>query len=89
MDEKKLQRIKEKIAYFREIGENQKADQLENKIKKVIAKKNFKENRTKTKAGKILQNIKKKVVKTAEDVGDVVSAGVTAASKEIKEKKNK
>lgn len=89
MDEKKLQRIKEKIAYFREIGENQKADQLENKIKKVIAKKNFKENRTKTKAGKIIQNIKKKVVKTAEDVGDVVGAGVTAASKEIKEKKNK
>lgn len=89
MDEKKLQRIKEKIAYFRKIGENQKADQLENKIKKAIAKKDFKENRTKTKAGEFISKIKKKVVKAAEDVGDVVGAGVTAASKEIKEKKNK
>ena len=67
MDEEKLKKIKAKIAYFRKIGQNQKADQLENKIIKADAKKELREEVGPTKVGGAIQKIKKVFKKPTKD----------------------
>ena len=55
MDEEKIKRLKEKIAYLRKMGKEDKAMNLERRIKQSKIKKDYRENRTPSKIGKILR----------------------------------
>lgn len=68
MDEEKIKRMREKIAYLREIGNENKAMNLERRIENAQAKKEFKENRTPSKVGKFIKKVKAKVVEKAKNV---------------------
>ena len=64
MDEEKIKRLKERIAQLRKLGKENKAMNLEKKLKKKAIKKDFKQNKTRTKTGEKFQAIKKKVKET-------------------------
>ena len=89
MDEDKLKDLLAKIKYFRKIGKEKKAMQLEAKIKKIKAKAELKEEVGPTKVGQFIKKVKTKVTDGINNVGDVVGAGVTAVKDEIEKKKNK
>ena len=61
MDEEKIKRLKEKIAQLRKLGKENRAMNLERKLKNKAIKKDFKQNKTRTKTGEKIQSIKKKV----------------------------
>lgn len=63
MDEEKLKKLQAKIAYFRKIGQNQRADQIENKITKKKAKEEYKEEKGPSKVGKIIKKVKSSISK--------------------------
>ena len=68
MDEEKIKRLREKIAYLRKMGKEGRAMNLERKIEQAAIKKDYKENRTPSKVGKVLRKIKKGVTKSAEKI---------------------
>lgn len=61
MDEEKIKRLKEKIAKLRKLGREEKAMNLERRLKNRSIKKNHKQTKTRTKIGDKIQEIKKDV----------------------------
>lgn len=72
MDEEKIKRLKEKIAQLRKLGKEGKAMNLERKLKNRAIKKDFNQNKTRTKIGEKINNtvqkVKKKINKNYEQV---------------------
>jgi len=89
MDEEKIKRLREKIAYLRKMGKEGKAMNLERRIKQAAIKKDFKENRTPSKVGKVLRKIKKGVTNAADAVVNEVKETVDTVKKVKKAKKAK
>ena len=91
MDEEKIKRLREKIAYLRKMGKEGKAMNLERKIEQAAIKKDYKANRTPSKVGKVLRKIKKGVTNAASAVKNEVKETVDTVKKvkEAKVKKDK
>lgn len=89
MDEEKIKRLREKIAYLRKMGKEGKAMNLERKIEQAKIKKDYRENRTPSKVGKVLRKIKKGVTNAADAVVNEVKETVDTVKKVKKEKKKK
>jgi len=89
MDEEKIKRLKEKIAYLRKMGKEDKAMNLERRIKQSKIRKDYRENRTPSKIGKILRKAKKAVVNTANTVANEVKETVDTVKKVKEIKKSK
>ena len=89
MDEEKIKRLKEKIAYLRKMGNEEKAMNLERRIKQAAIKKEYKETRTPSKVGKVLRKIKKGVSNAANTVVNEVKETVDTVKKVKKAKKEK
>jgi len=88
MDEEKIKRLREKIAYLRKMGKEGKAMNLERKIEQAAIKKDYKANRTPSKVGKVLRKIKKGVTNAASAVKNEVKETVDTVKK-VKEAKVK
>ena len=89
MDEEKIKRLREKIAYLRKMGKEGKAMNLERKIKQAKIKQDYRENRTPSKVGKVLRKIKKGVSNAANTVVNEVKETVDTVKKVKKAKKEK
>ena len=89
MDEEKIKRLREKIAYLRKMGKEGRAMNLERKIEQAQIKKDYKENRTPSKVGKVLRKIKKSVTKLPELVKKGFNSDDNDPPKEKKVKKVK
>ena len=89
MDEEKIKRLREKIAYLRKMGKEGKAMNLERKIKQAKIKQDYMENRTPSKVGKVLRKIKKGVSNAANTVVNEVKETVDTVKKVKKAKKEK
>ena len=89
MDEEKIKRLREKIAYLRKMGKEGKAMNLERKIEQAAIKKDYKANRTPSKVGKVLRKIKKGVTNAADAVVNEVKETVDTVKKVKKAKKSK
>ena len=89
MDEEKIKRLREKIAYLRKMGNEEKAMNLERRIKQSAIKKEFRKNRTPSKVGKVLRKIKKGVSNAADAVVNEVKETVDTVKKVKKAKKEK
>ena len=61
MDEEKIKRLKEKIAKLRKLGREERAMNLERKLKNKSIRKNHKQTKTRTNTGEKIQEIKKKI----------------------------
>lgn len=83
MDEEKIKRLREKIAKLRRLGKENRAMNLERKIKQKSIKEDFKQTKTRTETGEKIQEIKKKV---KEKVG--IDTTVTPVKKENMEDTN-
>lgn len=59
MDEEKIKRLKEKIAKLRRLGREERAMNLERKLKNQSIRKNHKQTKTRTKTGNIVKAITK------------------------------
>lgn len=89
MDEEKIKRLREKIAYLRKMGKEGKAMNLERKIKEAKIKKDYRETRTPSKVGSVLRKIKKGVTNAADAVVNEVKETVDTVKKVKKAKKEK
>jgi hypothetical protein len=89
MDEEKIKRLREKIAYLRKMGKEGKAMNLERRIEQAAIKKEYKENRKPSKVGNVLRKIKKGVSNAANTVVNEVKETVNTVKKVKKAKVKK